>query len=495
MTIIREEVEQKNSETLTRSHWWQLADLSIFGIWLALVALVLRHHEPWADEAQSWLLARDMSLKTLWFHELRYEGTPGLWQTLLWIAQHWFHAPYAFMGVIGYLCASAGAAFILWKAPFPRPLRYLLVFSYFIVYQYAVVARSYNLLPLLVFAAAYFYKDREHPWRLTLVLILLANVAVHGALLAACLGLCYLVEAIKEWPRLSESLRSRYVLCIGAMFLTFLFLFVILRPTPDVLEFARPSGMTTIDPALDKFRAVIDLAFFDNFWISALFLLLAGCWCVKRRKLLPFALSVSALILLYVKIHGRPHHIGTVFLAAIAGLWIAWPTSEEVRQFSSSSRLAMNGMIALLACLLCLNIWDASATITNDYRYPYSGSADAANFLKQVGAEKSTIFGYTYGVSAVQAYFDQNILANIPTTYFHEGLPLHGFPLDLEELRSAAPQYVLIFSNAPKRDFGNLNQVLNQSGYHLVHFSVGNVFFKRSAFDAADYLIYQRDAY
>ena len=109
--------------------------------------------------------------------------------------------PYGAMGVIGAICAAMGVAFILWKAPFPRPLRYLLVFSYVIVYQYAVVARSYNLLPLLVFAAAYFYGDRRHPVRMTAVLILLANVSVHGTVIAACLGLGYLIQAIQEWPK------------------------------------------------------------------------------------------------------------------------------------------------------------------------------------------------------------------------------------------------------------------------------------------------------
>ena len=152
----------------------------MFGIWVTLVAFILRHHEPWADESQAWLIARDLDLKSIWFYELRYEGTPGLWHTILWIAQHVFHAPYGAMGVIGAICAALGVAFILWKAPFPRPLRYLLVFSYVIVYQYAVVARSYNLLPLLVFAAAFFYRDREHPGRMTLALILLANVSLHG---------------------------------------------------------------------------------------------------------------------------------------------------------------------------------------------------------------------------------------------------------------------------------------------------------------------------
>ena len=469
----------------------------MFGVWATLVAFILRHHEPWADESQAWLIARDLDLKSIWFYELRYEGTPGLWHTILWVAQHVFHATYGAMGVIGAIFAAMGAAFILWKAPFPRPLRYLLVFSYVIVYQYAVVARSYNLLPLLVFAAAYFYGDCRHPVRMTAVLILLANVAVHGTVIAACLGLGYLIQAIKEWPKFDGPLRNRYVVCIAAMLLAFLFLFIVLKPTPDVLEFVSNKNPAQFHrptrPALSKLPAVLAGAFLDQPALSALFLILAGGWCFMRRKLLPFALPVSLLLLLFVTIHGRPHHHGTVFLAAIAGLWIAWPSEEEKTSLSAVQRQATLAMVALLACLLGLNVWDAAVCMRNDYRYPYSGSEDAARYLKSVGADKGAIFGYRYGMSAVQAYFERNILTNIPTTYCHEGLPLYGFSLDLDEIQAASPQYLILFSNDPETDFGTVNGTLNRYGYHLAHFSDGTVFYKRTAFDAAAYFIYRRD--
>ncbi len=79
----------------------------------------VRYHEKWADEAQAWLIARDLDLKTIWFHELRYEGHPGLWHTILWMAQHVFHAPYAALGYIGVAFAIAGVAVLVFKAPFP----------------------------------------------------------------------------------------------------------------------------------------------------------------------------------------------------------------------------------------------------------------------------------------------------------------------------------------------------------------------------------------
>jgi hypothetical protein len=280
MEAANEHAPLATGESIASSHWWRIADVFVFGLWTVVVGIVLRHHEPWVDESQSWLLARDLGFKTLWFHELRYEGTPGLWHTILWIAQHWFHAPYSAMGVIGMVSAAAGVAFILWKCPFPRSLRYLLVFSYFLSYQYAVVARSYNLLPLLLFAAAYFYGDRTHPVRMTLALILLANVAMHGILLAACLGVCYLIAATKGWTQMNKAIRNRYSYCIVAMPMVFGFLFIILKPTPDVTEFAVDrSSELTLPNMVSGAALAAGHAFLDRATLSGLFLLLARGVC------------------------------------------------------------------------------------------------------------------------------------------------------------------------------------------------------------------------
>jgi len=478
----------------TLRHWYVLTDGIVFACWVTLVSIILRRHEPWADEAQAWLIARDLNLSSIWFHELRYEGTPGLWHTTLWFVQHLLHAPYSALGITGMLCAAAGVVFILWRAPFLRPLRYMLIFSYFLVYQYAVVARSYNLLPLFLFMAAYFYSDRSRPIRMCITLIFLSSVAVHGMLLALALGCCYLLELRRDWPTLSRDCRRQYMACVVLMGMWFLFLFFILRPTPDVAEFAQSAN--PLKPHQLTFGVklgwVITFAFFDQIALSVAFLLFAGFWCYHQKKLLPYVLCVGMMTFFFAAVHGRPHHHGTVFLAAVAGIWIAWPT-VGIEGTSATGRLLNYAMLACLAVLFSVNIWDAMGAMKNDYSYPYSGSFDAARFLQAVRTENTTVFGYNYGMSAVQAYFNHNILANVPTTYFHEGLPMLGASLDLNQLQVAMPQYVIQYSNADKLDFANINPYFIQSGYTLVHISYGSIFYKRTWYDDDTYFIYRRN--
>jgi hypothetical protein len=477
--------------------WWRIGDFGVLGLWIVVVSFTIQYHEKWADEAQAWLIARDLSLGAIWFHELRYEGSPGLWHTILWVAQHVFHAKYGAIGYIGMAGATAGVALLIFKAPFPRIIRWPLAFTYFMVYQYAVIARPYTLLPLLAFAAAMLFKDIKHPERMTVVLVLLANLSLHGTILAGSFGLAYLIEAIRSWPTLEAGARTRYQLCVAVMALTFLFLFIILKPTPDVGVFADNREFDQMPAAVQptmlvKLEAVISGAFFDSWLPSVLFVALAGGWCFLRRRLLIYALPVASLIALYCLVHGYMHHHGTVFIAAIAALWAAWPEQEEQRGISVFQRWALQGMTALLLCLCALNISDAEVAIRNDYLYPYSGAEDAAKYLKAVGADHGPMFGFLFGVVGVQAYFDHNILANIPTAYFHQGSPSYGTNLNVDELNRINPEFVLAYSNQPEMMLQEDIPYLAAQGYEIVHFSDGYSFYKSSFSEREVYFIFRR---
>src|ERR1017187_4048901 len=241
-------VSPSSSTASSFNPWWRIGDFGVLGLWIAIVGFTLSYHEKWADEAQAWMSARDLDFRTIWFHELRYEGSPGLWHTILWVAQHVFHAKYGAISYIGMAGATAGVALLIFKAPFPRIIRWPLAFTYFMVYQYAVIARPYTLLPLLAFAAAILFKDIRHPERMTVVLVLLANLSVHGTILAGCFGLAYLIEAVRSWRTLEAGVRTRYQICVAVMALTFLFLFIILKPTPDVEVFASKKEIAQLPP-------------------------------------------------------------------------------------------------------------------------------------------------------------------------------------------------------------------------------------------------------
>ena len=186
---------------IRRNRW---ALLLAYLAYVGVLALTICYHEPWADEAQAWLIA-DAGPVELFTHVLRYEGSPGLWHLLL-MGPAKAGLPYWTSHVLAGIIAAGGVFLLLRYSEIPLIPRLLLPFTFFLLYQYAVVARSYVLLPLLLGAIAIVYPDRDRrilPF--TLLLCLLANANTHGMLIALALAAIYHGGRLEEmayhgWP-------------------------------------------------------------------------------------------------------------------------------------------------------------------------------------------------------------------------------------------------------------------------------------------------------
>jgi hypothetical protein len=168
-----------------------------FLIYLALLIIVSSYHEPWHDEGQAWLIARDDSLWQLLTVTTHYEGHPPLWYLML--------MPFAKMGLpfeigiksINIFFASLATWFVLFKSPLPWYLRLFIPFSYFYFYQYGVINRSYSLLLATMMATAYYYPSRKQkPYILTVCLAIMSATMAYGMAIACGIALSWLCEII-----------------------------------------------------------------------------------------------------------------------------------------------------------------------------------------------------------------------------------------------------------------------------------------------------------
>ncbi len=102
------------------------------------------------------------------------------------------------------------------------------------------------------------------------------------------------------------------------------------------------------------------------------------------------------------------------------------------------------------------------------------------------------MFGFLIWVAAVQAYFDHNIFANTPTTYFHHGVPLVGANLDLDDLRRMRPEYIVAYTQEPELMLRSGLPAVIAEGYEVVHFSDGYYLYKRSVPERDTYFVLRR---
>ena len=173
------------------SRWRGLPEGLTLVAYAALLAYAIPRHEPWADEAQSWQLARSVPVPRLFSHYLREEGSPGLWHLLLAVLAK-LHVSYAGLHWFSGLVALLGVSLLIFLAPFPRSIRLTLPFTFFLAFQYAVVARSYVLTPILLFGLAIVW--RRSPILVALLLGLLGNVALHVLAISVGFAIVYVIE-------------------------------------------------------------------------------------------------------------------------------------------------------------------------------------------------------------------------------------------------------------------------------------------------------------
>jgi len=368
----------------------------------ALTASAIAFHEPWRDEAQAWLLARDLPLGDLLRH-IHYEGSPALWHVLLYpfastgLPMYWMH-------IIHACIATSIAGLVLFKAPFSPWLKVGGVFSYFLLWEYAVIARSYSLGVLLLFLIAWQYPNRHTaPLRYLALIALLFNTNVHSIFPAAALSLVYAFEVVSTSKDWRLYVPAGLVLMIGISVSIWQ-----LIPSPDttnqslahIFSWRAPfiAFANAYFPGIPR-TAFITIGF--ALLISALHMVLL----YKRSK--PIAsmliLSYAGLIYLFVFKHtGSVRHHGLLLMLVLFAHWITYPNSSEILQ-TAWSRI---GEFSLLGCLFISSFF-AFQSYINEYKHPFSDARAAARYIQESSYAEYTLIGNpSIKASSLSPYLD-----------------------------------------------------------------------------------------
>jgi hypothetical protein len=90
---------------------------------LLLAGAVMVYHEPWRDELQAWLIARDSTSVRDLLHHIKYDGHPALWYLALYALQRGIARTPVVMQVSNLLIAAAAVTVVARYAPFTRVQR------------------------------------------------------------------------------------------------------------------------------------------------------------------------------------------------------------------------------------------------------------------------------------------------------------------------------------------------------------------------------------
>ncbi|EFH27540.1 MULTISPECIES: hypothetical protein [Gardnerella] len=417
----------------------------IFIAYMAVVVVVMCFHEPWFDEAQSWLIARDSSFADLLTLRPHYEGHPPLWTLLLSIPAK-TGVPYE-IGLKGVqlLCTALLGGWLIFRAPFSKLAVFLLPFTYFLCFQYGVTSRPYALLCAALFMVAHYWKQSDSKpsdtWKLALSLVLLCAISAYGIALSAGFALAWIWRAAKSAgiKKAFAEIFSNINRLVSWIILALVGIASIICIWPAANAFASRETFDGNSP-LTQF-----LSFIFVMPSESMFTQFAGDVSLRRLTLsVPsaiicviisiliwaFAVRITyrrgmlvSLILPYLTFavvatqYFTLHHAGIVFAFFVAQLWMCiarksleskdMPTiifrlfkvvnkntnkaenSNENSNSRSASKSVGNKVIAGIITVVLLSpslIWNAYSCV-NDIRFDYSGSRALAQFIKQNHAE------------------------------------------------------------------------------------------------------------
>jgi len=356
-------------------------------------------------------------------------------------------------------------------SPFPAIVRAIVPFSFYLMYQYAIVARSYLAFPLLVFIAAIlFAKPARNLVSLTLVLVLLSNLTAHGFAVTA--GFAIMV-ALRLWRQRKQDAQFLTVsrlagatvcLCAAMVFAAWTarnlpdntFVPIWQRPAlqrsmdtaqggPDaVTPAATPVKASDASPApprqvapgrVDRLKMAVTFGLSNSWVISLVAACVVLAYLIRIRNPLDF-LPLIFLHMLYHFVNGNAWHFGIVFIALLGVLWIDWPLGDERREGSWRGVLSA----ALLAIAVEQCFWTVRAFRIDTFG-KYSGDRDAAEFLLSHIAGKR-VAGFKYQCVGVLPYFSTNIFENQPPgAFWHWSKNAHIDDRTVETAQSR-PDYI-----------------------------------------------------
>ena len=426
-----------------RRRWPEWLALAVY---VALGVVMLIHHEAWRDEADSWLIARNAPLTHIPLI-LGRAGTPMLWHALLLpFARLGF--PYITMFALNLAVSTAAAAVLLFRSHFHLALRLLLVFSYFLGYEYLAVARSYALMILLLFAMAAAW---GRPLLFAIFLALFVNTTVHALLIGVGIALVRARELRGRWGAL---------LIIAAGVVVAALPIALAGGQATVFNIVRWKG--PLQAMAGGFMPLIAVRRMFLFGFAA-FISATVALRHKREALLILWLSWAALFFIYTFVYlGDLRHFGLLLMTLVFALWVGRPAPQTA-------------LAVILYGTLIVSAISAARTWRLEVRESFSGSKETAAYIAGHGLADRVIAAHPPPMA-------ESVLAYLPRTtrFFYPALGRFGSYMEWDPVLPAAtavPNDVAV-ARAPG-DLVLVNGPLRQPGLRLLYTNRAPVFMKK----------------
>jgi hypothetical protein len=408
----------------------------VFVVFVLLSAFGMYNHEPWKDELQAWVIARDSNSIGSLLHNLQFDGHPALWHFVLMLTSKVFDNPAA-MQWVHFISACAVAYIIIFKSPFSMFQKAAIVFGYFFLFEYNVISRDYSFgIFFYLLILLEMQNIRSSYWRIAIYFILACNSNLYAGLLAAILFGVLMLSWVTGRMKKQEISLSKISIIAAGVLIGITTLYLQIKPGPhnrnylrypegfefDRLKFTMVNFTKVFIPIPDMSLVawwntnplIKDPVVISNvqFFCAVLIFLLLLLLFLKRPFSFLFFIISAFLVCLFTYITFVPYirYIGHIYIALLGAFWIDKILIDQPRlKFAEGiSTFFYRYRFVVLNLVLVIQLVAGGMAYYGNAIGKFSRIKDAADYIKANNYDKNMIFGFTdFGTTGLCAYIDK----------------------------------------------------------------------------------------
>lgn len=395
-------------------------------IFLSISIFIIYLHVFTRDEQRAWYIvsAWSTSFKEFLAKMRDSEGTPYLWNTILYFVTHYITDNIEFMKVI-HLSISTVTVFLFLKyAPFNKIVKTLFVFGYFPFYEYSIISRNYAIGIIFMVIFLVLYKDKyKNIITISIVLFMMGQGNMFSFIISVVLFLMLAMEFIIDRKIISCINKKHFIFATIIFLSEVIFVFIQLGPQLLSNRFG-PSIFTIFNKSLNEYKdiflnilpKVVIPAYLPiprltlNFWGSnliiyylsrfafnwglliALILLVIPIFLIKRKVIFLYVTGTIGILIFPLFIYrGRPfieghldlRQYGHIFIFFIICLWISCVNKNDSYLIKDKSKFIKKFLNIFLMIILIVALFGSLVAIYFYIEYSFSPAKYVTEYIEK----------------------------------------------------------------------------------------------------------------
>ncbi len=399
----------------------EIACSVIVAVLYAIITLVaVFHHEIWADEAQVWMLCKHLSIPQLINH-LHNEGHPSFFYLLVMPFAKIF-SNILFMQLICWFTMCIAVFLLMYKSKFPLIVKFAIITSAGFLYFLPVIARSYSIIPALIFISAILYSRRkENPILYAIPLFLLANTHAIMFGFVSILAFLFIYETIKEKEFFKGRVISIIIILLGLAFVilqlhntTSSNLYITFQQKEIITNFIKVTlfffinaynKMITVEKSL--LCPILDIIAIFTL-ITSFVLLFVNLYFNNKKLFLISLIGIGFQFGIYIFTYSANTYVTRIFSALIILIFCFWILYEQ-NDFNGKLKICNKKITTIiLSIFFFLTSYNGLNYYRMDFNYNYAGAKETSEFIKNNINKKATLLIDNEAYMISLAYYLQN---------------------------------------------------------------------------------------